>query len=278
MRAILLLSVFIFLRTISTYGAEGTSVDTIEQPVVTHDAIRFVDGVAHTISAPIRWKGGDWLKFGGVIGGTALLTLADKPVRSFWQHRDSKIWDGVERAGFHYGKPYAAFIMTGGFYLTGLVIKNEWARETGLMLGAAYLTTGAVQTLLKTAAGRARPGTNVGPWAFDPFSADAGYHSFPSGHIQIATVSALVLGHRVKSPLLKAVFYSTAGVTLASRMYSDSHWLSDMAFGGAMSWFCTKSIVKRMEKTKYDNPFKKKDKISWNVSPMPRGISLVGSF
>jgi len=268
----------LLLARSAAYGAESLTVDTAVQRVVTSDALRFVDGVAHTISAPIRWKGGDWLKMGGVVGGTALLTLVDKPVRSFWQHRDSKVWDGIERAGFHYGKPYAAFIMTGGFYLTGLVIKNEWARETGLMLGAAYLTTGVVQSLMKTAIGRARPATEVGPWAFDPFSPEAGYHSFPSGHIQIATVSAMVLGHRVANPVLKVVFYSTAGVTLASRMYSDSHWLSDMAFGGAISWFCTKSIVRRMEHNKYNNPFKKKDKISWNVSPFPRGITLVGNF
>lgn len=278
MRQVHILFLLLLMNVPTVFGSSYNLVDSVKQETVTHDGIRFIDGVTYTVSSPLRWKGKDWINLGGVIGGTALLTLVDKPVRNFWQDRDSKIWDGVERAGFHYGKPYAAFIMTGGFYLTGLVIKNEWARETGLMLGAAYLTTGAMQTLMKTAVGRARPGTNVGPWAFDPFSPEAGYHSFPSGHIQIATVSAMVLGHRVKSPILKVVFYGAAGVTLASRMYSDAHWLSDMAFGGAMSWFCTRTIVRRMEKTKYDNPFKKKDKISWNISPMPRGISLVGNF
>lgn len=257
---------------------DSSSVDSLNQAKVTSDAIRFVDGVAYTFSSPIRWKGNDWLKVGAVLGGTALLTTLDKPNRNFWQDRDSKIWDGIERAGFHYGKPYAAFIMTGGFYLTGLVIKNEWARETGLMLGAAYLTSGALQTFMKTAVGRARPGTNLGPWTFDPFSPEAGYHSFPSGHIQIATVSALVLGHRVKSPWLKALFYSTAGVTLVSRMYSDSHWLSDMAFGGAISWFCTKTVVRRMEENKYRNPFKKQKQIAWTLTPARRGLGVVGVF
>lgn len=278
------LSKAVFILIFSTMGFaayamnDSISVDSINKQKITSDAIRFVDGVAYTVSSPIRWKGSDWLKVGAVLGGTALLTTLDKPNRNFWQDRNSKVWDGIERAGFHYGKPYAAFIMTGGFYLTGLVIKNEWARETGLMLGAAYLTSGALQTLMKTAVGRARPATDVGPWAFDPFSPEAGYHSFPSGHMQIATVSALVLGHRVKSPLLKALFYSTAGVTLVSRMYSDSHWLSDMAFGGAISWFCTKAIVRRMEESKYRNPFKKQNLITWTVTPARRGIGLVGVF
>lgn len=276
----LLYIIILFALWSSSKGYCATfSVDSVvQEKKVTHDAIRFADGVVHTMISPVRWKGDDWLKAGGVVAGTALLTLADKPVRSFWQNRNSGAWDAVERGGFHYGKPYAAFIMTGGFYLTGLVFKNEWARETGLILATAYLTSGAIQTFMKTAIGRARPATEAGPWAFDPFSPEPGYHSFPSGHIQIASISAMVLANRVEKPWLKALFYSTAGVTLLSRMYSDSHWISDMAFGGAISWFCTKSIIQRMDQNKYNNPLQRKDKISWNMTPTLGGVSIVGRF
>jgi len=273
-----LISFFFAVNAFAIQQIDSVDTDSLEQSKQTNDAIRFADGFVHTVSSPIRWNGKDWLKVGEVFGGTALLTLVDKPVRHFWQNRDSKFWDGVERAGFHYGKPYAAFAMAGGFYLTGLVIKNEWARETGLMLATAYLTSGVVQTLMKNIPGRARPGTNVGPYAFKPFSSSPAYHSFPSGHIQVATISAMVLAERVESPLLKAAFYSTAGLTLASRLYSDAHWVSDMAFGGAISWFCTKAVVKRMERNKFQNPLKMKDKIVWNLSPSIQGITLTGCF
>jgi|SRR5690606_15442797 len=243
-----------------------------------NDALRFVDATAHTVTSPLRWDGRDWLKTGGVIAGTAFVTLLDKPVRSFWQERDSKVWNGIERAGFHLGKPYAAFILTGGFYLTGVALNNEWAKETGLILGAAYLTSGAVQTLMKTAIGRARPATNEGPWAFDPMSPEAAYHSFPSGHIQIAMVSALVLASRTNNPWLKSALYATGGLTLFSRMYSDSHWLSDMAFGAAISWFCTQAILKRMDDTHYRNPFNKKASVQWSLAPSISGIGLIGTF
>ncbi len=243
----------------------------------TNDLIRFADGVVHTMIAPVRWKGEDWLKVGGVLAGTALVSLADKPVRSFWQDRDSKAWDAVERAGFHYGKPYAAFIMTGGFYATGLVLNNEWAKETGVVLAAAYLTSGAIQTIMKTAIGRARPQTNVGPWEFKPGSPEGAYHSFPSGHIQIAMVSAMVLGQRVDNPYLKAALYATGGVTLVSRMYVDAHWVSDMAFGAAISWFCTKAVLNRMDANRYNNPLKK-NQVAWTFSPTFNGLGLVGKF
>lgn len=243
-----------------------------------NDAFRFADATAHTLSSPVRWEGNDWLKTGGVVAGTALITLLDKPVRSFWQKRDSKMWDGIERAGFHLGKPYAAFILTGGFYLTGVVINNEWAKETGVILGAAYLASGAVQTLMKTAIGRARPGTNVGPWAFDPMSPEADYHSFPSGHIQVAMVSALVLANRTNNPWLKGALYTTGGLTLVSRMYSDSHWISDMAFGAAISWFCTQAIIKRLDATHRTNPLKKDKTIQWSLVPTTTGIGFKGAF
>ncbi|SEK21440.1 phosphatase PAP2 family protein [Parapedobacter koreensis] len=247
---------------------------------VAQDFLRFGDGFLYTVSSPVRWKGNDWLKAGGVVAGTALLTLVDKPVRNFWMDQDSKLLDGIERVGFHYGKPYAAFYGMGGFYLAGLVIKSDWARETAIALGAAYLTSGAVQSFMKTAFGRARPATNVGPWAFKPWSPDAGYHSFPSGHIQIAMVSAVVLAERVKQPWLKGVFYSTAGLTLVSRMYSDAHWVSDLAFGGAISYFSAKAVLKRMERTKSGGHMfrRKKQEITWNFTPTFNGFSLVGTL
>ncbi|MBK1440064.1 phosphatase PAP2 family protein [Parapedobacter sp. ISTM3] len=247
---------------------------------VAQDFLRFGDGFLYTLASPVKWRGNDWLKVGGVIAGTALTTLADKPVRNFWLDQDSKLLDGIERAGFHYGKPYAAFYLMGGFYLTGLAIKSEWARETAMVLGAAYLTSGAVQSFMKTAFGRARPATEVGPWAFKPWSPEAAYHSFPSGHIQIAMVSAVVLAERVEQPWLKGVFYSTAGVTLISRMYSDSHWLSDLAFGGAISYFSAKAVLKRMEQTKSgDHMFRRKKKeITWNFTPTFNGFALVGTL
>ncbi len=255
-----------------------TEEDSVSPQRPTNDFIRFADAVGHTVVSPVRWNGKDWLKVGGVFAGSALVSLLDKPVRNFWQERDSRAWHVVERAGFHYGKPYAAFIMTGGFYLSGTVFRNEWVRETGMILGAAYLTSGAIQTIMKTVVGRARPGTNVGPWEFKPMSPDAGYHSFPSGHIQIAMVSAMVLAERVESPVLKTLFYSTAGITFVSRMQSDAHWISDLAFGGAISYFCTKAVLKRMDYNKYQNPWKKKASVSWNMVPSYNRVAFIGVF
>lgn len=268
------------------------STDTAEWSLYNADSVtvkknstlyRFADATVHTFISPIHWKGKDWLTVGAVFAGTALSTFADNPVRKFITRQDSKFLDNIEQAGYHYGKPYAALIMTGGFLATGVVFKNEWATETAAILGAAYLTSGAVQSLMKTAIGRARPDMEHGNMSFKPMSKLPGYHSFPSGHIQMAMVSAMVLAERVKNPWLKGAFYTTAGITFFSRLYVDAHWTSDLVFGTAISYFCTKAIIKRMEqnKTKVQNNDKKqafKTQFFPNISPYSNGLTMIATF
>ena len=51
---------------------------------------------------------------------------------NFWIKQDSRFLDGVNTVGYHYGKPYSAFLFTGGFYLGGLLFKSEWAAVLSL--------------------------------------------------------------------------------------------------------------------------------------------------
>jgi hypothetical protein len=157
------------------------------------DMIRGVDGIVYTFSSPARWKGKDWLKLGGVAATCAAITFLDEPVRNFWSKQDSKFMDGFERVGYHYGKPYSALAITGGFYLTGVIFKNAWAKETGLMLATSLTTSTVVQTFFKNALGRARPSVGVGNYETEPFSDRAAFHSMPSGHTTVAFTTSLIL-------------------------------------------------------------------------------------
>ena len=235
------------------------------------DFSRFADGFAYTLSSPARWQEKDWITFGGLIAGTALVSLADEPLRDVLKGPGKKVFDGVERVGFHAGKPYSAILLSSGFYLTGLALKDEWANDTGLMLGVSFLTSGVVQTVMKTAVGRARPGAEYGNYYFVPFSDAAAFHAFPSGHQAVALNTSIILASRVKSPVLKVVFYSTAAITAFSRMYTDKHWFSDIAFGGALAYFTANTAMHRLE----NNKFKKKgNSLTWQVRPFPGGFKV----
>lgn len=249
-------------------------------PDKTNDAIRIADAFAYTISSPARWKKYDWLKMGGVLASTAILTLADKPVNQFITRNASGFRKEFADFGYHNGKPYAAITVAGGFYLTGWILKDEWTKETAVVLTSAYLTSGVLQTALKKVVGRARPSEGVGPYEFHPFKNDPGFSSFPSGHSQIAFVTAMVLAERVEQPWLKAVFYSGAALTMASRMYANAHWLSDVSFGGFLAYICTKKVIDRLDRNKYKNSWEdyKKNRVTWNVVPAPNGIGIIGLF
>ena len=111
------------------------------------DILRFADGAVYTWSGPGRWNAKDWLVLGGMIAGTTALTFVDQPVRDFWQRHDNAFLDGIERVGYHYGKPYSALGITAGFYLSGMVFKSEWAKETGLILGTSIFSSSALMGL-----------------------------------------------------------------------------------------------------------------------------------
>lgn len=252
----------------------------IDSPKKTPDIVRVTDAFVYTLSSPVRWKKEDLLTFGATLGGTAILTLADKPVNEFTNRNQGKFADKLGDFGYHNGKPYAAFVVAGGFYATGWIINDEWTKETAAILTSAYATSGVLQTAMKKIVGRARPTEGLGNYEFRPFKNDPGFSSFPSGHSQIAFVTAIVLANRVEQPWLKGLFYTGAAVTMASRMYANAHWVSDVAFGGILAYFCTKTVIKRFEQTKYENPWEKytKKNITWNVSVTGNGIGLIGTF
>ena len=246
-------------------------VDTVQ--VRQWAAVRGVDGVVYTLTSPVRWKGNDWMKAGGVVVGTAALTLLDKPVRNFFHGKRSPFFDGVQGVVNPYGKPYGAISIMGGMYLYGEIFRDEWAKETGLMLFSALSSSTVVQTLFKNAVGRARPNEEFGNYEMAPFSPETGFHSLPSGHTTVAFTVSTVLARQVRSVPLKIVFYSVASLTAVSRLYLDVHWFSDLAFGGTIAWFCADAAVKRMEANRY-TPIIRKKKMSWKLYPFPGGLTL----
>jgi membrane-associated phospholipid phosphatase len=261
-----------FLLLVIPTSLQAQHVDSIRHS----DAFRFVDGMVYTYTSPARWKGKDWLKLGGVLAGTAALTLADKPVRNFWISQESSTLDAINRVGYHYGKPYSAFIFTGGFYLGGLLFKSEWAKETGLMLGTSLLSAGLMEMTLKPVIGRARPTEGVGNYELTFFNKEAGYHSFPSGHASMAFTISMVMAKRVESIPVKVFFYSLAGTTVLCRLYSDAHWISDVAFGGTIAWFCSEVAIKRIQENRF-RPVNTR-KFQWKVYPYPSGLTVRATF
>lgn len=214
------------------------------------------NGVIHNVISPLRWNKKDWTITGQVIALTAATSIVDLPVNQFWSKKDHPILDGINDFGNAYGKPYSASIFSAGFYLTGLVIKDHWTRETGVMLATALITSALVESTLKPLVGRARPDNRSGNYDFNAFNTDPLFHSFPSGHAAMAFTISFVLARRINNTPIKIAFYSFAAATALCRLYSNAHWFSDVAFSGIASWFIASESVHYL----YGKTIKKKNK------------------
>lgn len=246
-----------------------------QDTLVRSDLYRFADATVFTYARPIHWEKKDWMIFGGMVAGTAALTLLDEPTKKLFERMEAHYPNELEDIGYHYGKPYSAVAFTSVLYLTGVLFKDRWAKDTGLELGATLLTSGLLQTVLKEVVGRARPGTELGPYKFRmPSKGSIAYHSFPSGHAAVAFGISIVMARRIESKPIKILFYSLAASTALSRMHANDHWISDIAFGAALAWACNKTVARRLTTNgRRENRF---GRISWSVAPSPKGLTLTG--
>ena len=61
-----------------------------------YDTKYTLKSVGHAFTRPLHWKGKDFAKLGIILGGTAVLSLADEPIRDFVQNQRSD-FPGVVR-------------------------------------------------------------------------------------------------------------------------------------------------------------------------------------
>lgn len=97
-------------------------------------------------------------------------------------------------------------------------------------VAGASLTAGLVKNIL----GRARPKffDDLGALAFQPFTFDYDYASFPSGHA--TTIIALATALALLWPRARIYLFAVAGWIAATRFLLGSHYLSDVLGGVAL--------------------------------------------
>lgn len=232
-------------------------------------------GVLHTYSRPLQWKKQDWLKAGGILLGTGLIHLLDKPANEFLVRQNSGIPNIVQDFAFYFGKPQYNYGLTASLFAIGILSKNQKIRRTSILLISSATAAGLIQTFSKTAFGRARPSAEQGTRHFRLWNSEPNYHSFPSGHTILAFTTAHVLAKQVKQPWLKVGIYSLGMVTPISRLWRNGHWLSDVALSMAISVVVVDSIDKWLSKEP-GSPNAKR--ISWQMQYQQGGLGLVGTF
>ena len=238
--------------------------------VVAHDGLTALKAAGHVLCAPTHWSEGDWFVAGGVVGATAASFLADNKVFDLMERNNSTFNDGATSIAVEYGSGTVAIGVPATLYLTGLIFKEPWLRETGVLAGTTIVVASAGTTLGKIVMGRARPYAGLGHSKFKPFNGHDQFMSFPSGHTTAAFALSAVLAARIKDPWATVGLYGIATGAAASRMYTRDHWFSDVVFTAAYTSAVANSIVRWFEGDEKPDGATR----SLNIIPTSNGVSL----
>jgi len=135
-----------------TYAQDTLDVKEVKKEMTTwqtikYDGLSVYGGVKHVYTSPFRWKGKEWLTFGGIMAGHALLLSVDEPASEVFIKQGNGVPTVIKEAGFRFGKPLLNYGLTTSVYTLGLLTKNEKIRRTGVLLIASATAGGLFQTL-----------------------------------------------------------------------------------------------------------------------------------
>jgi membrane-associated phospholipid phosphatase len=230
---------------------------------------------------PFHMSKRDWVstgEFAVVAGG---LSLADKPIQKFAlklrNHNPSL--DNVSKYVTNFGGTYEAYIL-GGLGAYGFAFHVDKVQTTTLLATQAYLTGGAIESVLKFLTGRQRPyvtdSTKVqaSPTFYGPLyktprdpNGKSTNSSFPSGHTTVAFAAATVFAMEYKNrPLIPIVAYSAATLIGLSRITENKHWATDVLCGAAIGYLTGRLVVNNYHRyAKLKEPQLKKNTVTFNL-------------
>lgn len=243
-----------------------------------YDGGSALGGLLHAYSRPLHWDGDDWATFGFVAGGTALLYFVDDETSEFFRRQEEGSPTVLKEFGERFGSPQITYGLTGSIYLYGLFTKNERVRETGVLLITSATAVGLIQTLAKTTIGRSRPQNNQGKFSFKPFSGEAGFRSFPSGHTILSFTTAYAISKQFDNPWVKAGIYTVGMISPISRIVNGAHWLTDVVLSMAISIATVDAIDNYLNKKKLYPNDKYKKGITWNIKVGVGSMGITGTF
>jgi membrane-associated phospholipid phosphatase len=234
-------------------------------------------------TAPFHQTGKEWLHIGEFALATGAISLADEPIQRFAiRQRSSETITSVSSYVTRFGGKYETYTL-GALGAYGFIFKNEKIKTTTLLATQAYLTSGAMETIIKFLAGRQRPSyydpnsVEAEPTFRGPFSKGGTdisgkkiNNSFPSGHTTVAFAAATVFAMEYKNrPLIPIVAYSAASLVGLSRITENKHWATDVLVGAALGYLCGKQVVNNYHRyAKVKSHSKKNGTLSFNMQYM----------
>jgi membrane-associated phospholipid phosphatase len=217
--------------------------------------------------SPFRASGRDWLGAGGVLGGTALISIWDDDIDRFMvSHQQLRLWDAlkpVREGGSAFAGPTVTPVI-GGVYIVGLAFGSRALRDGVMGCAAAYAAGSVLRTqLFYRTIERERPDSSranvvVAPPAKqgDQYkisfgSGNWGMQSSPAGHVANVAACAGFLARRFHTGWAEPLMYVVVAGVGVGRMVDRRHWASDTFLGAVFGYAIGKEVARR-SKSRFD--------------------------
>ena len=260
---------FVFCATTFTY-AQDRPISRFS--LFSQDLKKTAEGIIHVADAPLHWSEDDFILLGSTLSAGFLLFQFDEDIDRFLRRSQNKTTQNLADIGSMYGEPITVVSIAAGLYTYGIITKDKWTRDTAVLLTTALIPAGAVQTVSKISAGRARPYMDIGEGDFKFLRGGEDYYSFVSGHTLVAVSTSLILADRIDNPYVSSLFYSFAAISAWSRMQLHNHFATDVFLGSMLGYAAVSSALKWHSDGKKTEP----DRISYlfDIRPYHLGVLI----
>jgi len=188
------------------------------------------------IIAPAKWKASQWISLMAVGATTGVLFAYDKQIKDLSQKLRTPLTNDISRYGLEpWGRGLYSLPLMAGFYLQGVIWKNDRSKRVGLLGVKAFIITGIFTQAAKFAFQRHRPYTTDNPFIFEGFWGNYKNDSFFSGHTSSFFAIATIIACEYKDKkLIPPLIYTLAGLASLSRIHDNKHWASDVFVGAVV--------------------------------------------
>ena len=208
--------------------------------------VSYLTDARDIVISPYRWNKYQWIAFAGVAVGAGIFYTQDATIQKIVQKNQTIFWNNVSKYGLErLGSGLYSLPALGVLYGIGAIVKDDKARYTALKGVEAYILGFLADNIMKQLTQRHRPSYDTPPnpniWE-GPFTLTVN-SSFPSGHsTNIFAVATVIASAYSKTIWVPIVCYTLAGLTAASRVYQNDHWMSDILVGSALGFAIGRTI------------------------------------
>lgn len=229
---------------------------------------------------PFHMTKKDWGNCGKFAAVTVALSFADESIQKeaiSIRERNSTIND-IGHYVTKFGGLYEGYALVGlGAY--GFIFKDQKLKTATLLATQAYITAGALESVIKFLAGRTRPAyygpaEEAEPRFLGPFASSGRDQngkklnsSFPSGHTTVAFAAATVFASEYRDrPIIPIFSYTVASLIGVSRITENKHWFTDVVAGAALGFLSGKQVVNNYHRYANIKREKKKMALLFNLN------------